>query len=170
MSDTYLKLDAAYVAQQIDRLMLTYADVMEDDDALRADMIEGSTDLDRVVSRALDHMLEADMMVDAIDLRCAQQKERQGRFQRRSDAMRGLIKDLMEHANLRSLPLPEATVSIGAGRVSVVITDESALPTQLGTTKWTPDKKAIAEQLKAGEAVPGAMLQTGDTSLTVRRK
>lgn len=166
----YLKLSAQYVAQQIDRLMLTYADVMEDDEALREDMIAGETDLDKVVSRALDHMLEADGMVAMIKDRCNAMSERQGRYQRRSDAMRGLIKGLMEHANLRSLPLPEATISIGAGRESVVITDESALPTQLGTTKWTPDKKAIADQLKAGEVVPGAMLQTGDTSLTVRRK
>jgi hypothetical protein len=170
MADTYLKLDAAYVAQQIDRLMLTYADVMEDDDALRADMIEGSTDLDKVVSRALDHMLEADGMVAMIKDRCNAMSERQGRYQRRSDAMRGLIKELMEHANLRSLPLPEATVSLANGRQTVVITSVDELPQGYVAYEPKPDKKAIGEALKAGEDIPGAMLQTGDTSLTVRRK
>jgi len=169
MASDYIKMDAAAVASHIDALVARFPELAEDE-ALRADMIEGETALDQVIARALDHMSEADMMVDAIGERCSQQQERQGRYKRRSDAMRGLIKDLMLTANLKSLALPEATVSIGAGRDSVVITDESSLPSQLGTTMWSPDKKAIAEQLKSGEVVPGAELKTGEPSLTVRKK
>ena len=76
----------------------------------------------------------------------------------------------MQTANLKSLPLPEATISITNGRQSVVITDEDSVPSQLGTVKWTPDKTAIGNALKEGETVPGAKLQDGAPTLTIRRK
>jgi len=169
MAGDYLKIDVGYLGQQIDRIIAAYPELQEDE-ALRADVLEGETELNEVVSRVLDHALEAESMAEAIKGRMGFMSERKARYDRRAEAMRGLIKDLMLTANLKSLALPEATVSIGAGRESVVITDESALPSQLGTTKWSPDKKAIADQLKAGEVVPGAELQTGEPSLTVRRK
>lgn len=165
----YIKIDAEQVSRHIENLILRFPE-LADDEALREDMISGETDLDKVVERALDHMAEADMMVSAIKERCSVQQERQQRYQNRSDAMRSLIKDLMETANLRSLPLPEATVSLANGRQTVVITSVDELPQGYVAYEPKPDKKAIGDALKAGEDIPGAMLQTGDTSLTVRRK
>ena len=157
---SYIALDIAEVTRQIDRLIADYPELLEDE-ALREDMISGSTNLDQVVSRALDHALEAEAMAEAIKARMGFMGDRKARYDRRAEAMRSLILGVMKSANLPKIALPEASISISAGRDSVVITDETALPTQLGTTKWSPDKKAIAEQIKAGVDVPGADIQTG---------
>jgi hypothetical protein len=51
----------------------------------------------------------------------------------------------------------------------VVITDEHAIPQAF----WRPqppklDRKAIGEALKAGQAVPGAQLSNGGTTLAIK--
>lgn len=165
----YIKLDAAEVARQIDALIASYPE-LSDDEALREDMIAGETDLDKVIARALDHMAESDMMVSAIAERCAHQKERKERYERRSTAMRSLILSLMQKANLPKIALPEASISISAARESVVISDEASVPRQLGTAKWAPDKKAIATQIAQGETVPGAFMLKGPDTLRVSKK
>ena len=165
----YIALDAAEVTRQIDRLIADYPEI-EEDQSLRADMLEGSTQINDVILRALDHMSEADMMVNAIADRCAQQQDRQKRYQNRSDAMRGLIKGLMIHANLKSLPLPEATLTLSKGRETVNIVNADELPQGYVKTVRQPDNKAIGDALKLGEEIPGAELQTGKPGLTVRRK
>lgn len=165
----YLALDAATVGRHIDALLSTYPELAEDD-ALRADMIEGSTDLHRVIARALDHKLEAKTMVAAIKARSSDLSERATRWDRRDDAMGTLIKGLMEAAGLPKLVLPEATISITKGREMVDITDLAALPQGTFTTVRQPDKKAIKASLDAGDEVPGAVLVTSDTGLTVRTK
>lgn len=165
----YIKLDADEVTRQIDRLVAEFPE-LEADEALRADMLEGSTQINEVIARALDHMVEADIMVSAIAMRCAQQEERKGRYERRSTAMRSLILSLMQKANLPKIALPEASISISAGRESVVIIDADSVPRQLGTSSWSPDKKAIAKQIAQGETVPGAFMQRGPDTLRVSKK
>lgn len=165
----YIKLDASEVTRQIDALIAAYPELAEDE-SLRADMVEGETGLDQVISRALDHMAEADMMVNAISERCSQQQERQKRYERRSDAMRGLIKDLMIHANLKSIPLPEATLTLSRGRETVNVFSAGDLPQGYTRLTVAPDRKAIADAIKGGTDIPGAELVMGEPGLTVRRK
>lgn len=167
---TFLTLDAQYVSKQIERLMSDYADAFEGDEALRHDMISGSTDIDQVVSRALDHALEAESMAEAIKGRMGFMSERMGRYVRRAEAMRGLILELMTKANLRSLPLPEATIAVSAGRDSVIITDLNALPQGTFKTERIADKTSIAAQIKAGSTVPGAETKIGQNTLRINRK
>lgn len=169
MANDYIRLDVEEVKRQIDALLSAYPEMAEDE-ALLADMIEGSTAIDKVVSRALDHVSEAQMMVAAIKEHCSHQQDRAAKFERRAEAMRGMIRELMLHANIKSLPLPLATVSIQNGRQSVQITDEDSVPRQLGTTSWKPDKKAISEQIGAGVDVPGAAVVTGQPTLSIRVK
>jgi len=165
----YLSLDAATVARHVESLFAAYPE-MADDEALRADMVEGETDLHRVVSRALSHKLEARAMVKGMDLVKSDLAERHGRWQRREEALGVLIKGLLEVSGLEKLTLPEATISISKARASVEITDEAELPQGFVKTIRQPDKTAIGEALKAGEAVPGAQLAYGMPSLTVRTK
>lgn len=166
----FIKIDAEFVSKQIDRLMSEYAEEFEGDDALREDMLLGSTNIDEVISRALGHVFEAETMVEAIKTRLGFMGERKSRIERRAEGMRGLILALMTKANIRSLPLPEATITVSAGRVSVEVTDEASLPRQLGKSTWAPDKKAIGAQLIAGVDVPGAALKSGKDTLRVNRK
>lgn len=165
----YLALDAKTVSQHIDALLTEYPELAEDE-ALRADMIEGETALASVVSRALSHKLEARGMVKMAGERKSDLNERQARWQRREDAMDLLIKGLLEVAGLEKLVLAEATVSIIKPRASVLITDEAEIPQGYVKTIRHPDKTAIGDALKAGEEIPGAALSWGEPSLSVRTR
>jgi hypothetical protein len=169
MAVDYLKIDVAYLSQQIDRLIAAYPELQEDE-ALRADVLDGETELNEVISRALDHALEAESMAEAIKGRMGFMSERMARYAKRAEAMRGLILELMTKANLRSLPLPEATIAVSAGRDSVIITDLNALPQGTFKTERIADKTSIAAQIKAGSPVPGAETKAGADTLRISRK
>jgi hypothetical protein len=169
MADQYLAMDVATVTRHVEALFTAFPD-LADDEALRADMIEGETDLHRVVSRALSHKLEARAMLKGMELVKADLVERNARWQRRDDAMGVLIKGLLEVSGLEKLTLPEATISINQARASVDVTDIDALPQGYFTTERKADKTAIGNELKAGREVPGAALVYGEPSLTVRTK
>jgi hypothetical protein len=165
----YLALDAQTIERQINALMEAYPELAEDE-ALRADMIEGETDLLSVMTRALDHQQEAASMVDAMKSRRSDLSERISRYERRSDAMRTLMLNLMSAADQPKITLPEATISMTKGRDAVEIIDINALPQGFYSLERKADRTAIGAALKAGEAIPGAALRTGDATLTVRTK
>lgn len=61
-------------------------------------------------------------------------------------------------------------LSVRAGSKSVQIVDSEKLSDEFIQTKvtFTPDKKAIKERLKAGEDVDGAVMVTGERSLSIK--
>jgi len=88
----------------------------------------------------------------------ASMRARQHRYDARSGWLRELLFDVMAALERRSFAAPLATVSIRAGKASVVITDEQALPDAYIRTKREPDRDAILHGLIAGEVIPGAVL------------
>jgi hypothetical protein len=165
----YLALDAQTIERQINALMEAYPELAEDE-ALRADMIEGETDLMSVMRRVLDHQQEAASMVEAMKSRKTDLAERMSRYERRSDAMRALMLNLMSVADQTKITLPEATISMTKGRDAVEIIDINALPQGFYSLERKADKSVIKEALSAGHEVPGAALRTGDATLTVRTR
>lgn len=162
-------LEAQIISKEIDALCAAFPE-LADDEALRADMIEGETGFTEIMSRVLDHEREAKGIVEAIKLRSADLAERRQRYERRADAMRALMLNLMSVADQHRVTLPEATISVSKGRETVEITDLEALPQGYFALERKADKKAIGDALKAGEPIPGASLRMGDASLTVRAK
>lgn len=164
-----IALEAKIIEKEIDVLIAAYPDLAEDD-ALRSDMIEGSTDFAEVMTRILDHEREAKSMVSAIKMRAEDLSERKQRWERRADAMRALMLNLMSAADQPKVTLPEATISITKGRETVEVTDVDALPQGYFKTVRQADKIAILGALSKGDSLPGAALRVGDASLTVRAK
>lgn len=162
-------MNATFLRAEIARLIDEYPELAEDE-MLRADMIEAETDLHAVIEKCLDQRQEAEAMVTAIKERATDLAERKARFQRKSDAMKALIQSIMEAADLQKLALPEATLSILSGRVSVNVLDADALPQGYFQIERKPDKKAIKEALEAGNAIPGAELVMGEDSLSIRSR
>lgn len=83
---------------------------------------------------------------------------RQQRYGLRSSWLRELLFDVMAALERRSFAAPLAMVSIRAGKASVVITDEQALPDAYIRTKREPDRVALLADLMQGEIIPGAVL------------
>jgi hypothetical protein len=137
---------------------------------LKADMIEGSLDAEKVMSRIMSHLFEAEEMLDGMKPRFEDLTESKKRWERRKEFCRALAQRVLEASGRPRIELPEATVSKQSGKESVEITNVDDLPQGTFAIERKPDKKAIAEQLKAGNDVPGARLVTGEDGVRVNTK
>lgn len=162
-------LEIAHLEREIENLIASYPELAEDE-TLRADMVAGSTDAEAILSRIMDRMQEAETMAFAIQKRINDLDARQKAFDRRGEAMRALALRVMTAAQLRKMQLPEATLSIRVNPPSVVIHDESEIPSEFTRAEIKIDRAKIKEALKAGQIVPGASLSNGSESLSVRVK
>lgn len=164
-----LALDVRETAAQVERLRLTYPD-LADDLQLLADTIEGETEFMPLMERLTEEYLDTVSMKAAIADRMSALAERRDRFDRKADVLKRMARGLMETAGQTKLQLPIATVSIAKGRTSCVVDDADALPQGFYEVERKPLKTAIKTALEAGDVVPGARLETGEPSLSVRTK
>lgn len=143
-----------------------------DDEDLYQDMIEGETDALELLDGQIAAMQNDEALAEAIKAQEANLKARRERIEWRADAHKKAALLIMNAAGLKKAERPRATISVRPGSVSVQITDEAEIPTQLMREKVTraPDKAAIKAQLEAGEHVPGAELVRGAETLSVRVK
>jgi hypothetical protein len=166
---SFIFKDAEAVRTQIEALKVLYPEITEDADLL-ADTLEGETDLDRVLSRLVDFVMEAETMAEAVKARKADMAERQKRLENQGESGRKIIQRLMESANQQKIILPEATISITKPRESVDVTDIDSLPQGFFKTERKAMSREILTALKAGEEIPGASLNPGHSGLMLRTK
>lgn len=166
MSNLYM--DTQQVKANIAALMSEYPE-LQDDEELHFDMLEGETDLNEIITRILSEKLEADAMADAVKSRMTDLQARKQRYEKKGQMMRGLIKSLMDTAQIDKMTLPEASLSIRQSPVSVDVTDLEALPQGFFKVERKADKTAIKTAIKAGEEIPGAELVEGSPTLSVRK-
>lgn len=143
-----------------------------DDEDLYQDMIEGETDALDLLDEQIAAMQNDEALAEAIKAQENSLKFRRERIEFRADARKKAALLVMNAAGLKKAERPRATISVRPGSVSVQITDEAEIPTQLMREKVTraPDKAAIKAQLEAGETVPGAELVRGAETISVRVK
>lgn len=162
----YLAADVADLLAHVDALFSAYPELAEDD-ALRADMLEGSTQLYEVLTRLVNIERDADSMGKAIASRIADLNARRQRADKRKEAMRTLMLRVMKAAGIQKAPLVEATVSVRPGRDSVEVVDADRLPDEFVRIERVPDKTALKAAL-ANDNVPGARMRSGEETLMVR--
>lgn len=150
-----------------DMLLNDHADI---DDATLFDTLDGLTDLtdqcNAVIGSALADEATADGLKDfigALEARCE-------RIRTRAIAKRAAVRAAMEDAGVSKLALPVATLTITAGKPSVVIYDEAVVPPAF--FRWTkaPDKKAIKDAIDKGFPVDGCRLNNSPNVMTVRTR
>lgn len=164
-----IDLDVKFLEQEIANLITAFPE-LEEDDALKQDMVSGEFDVESVMSRVLSHLFEAEEMLDGMKPRFEDLSERKRRWERRKEFCRSLAQRVLEASGRAKIELPEATVSKQAGREGVEIINVDDLPQGTFAVERKPDKKAIAEQLKAGAEVPGARLVKGADSVRIGTK
>ncbi len=162
-----VSMDVVKNAQAAQSLVAALA---TDDDDLRHDMIEGETDLFEAIEAALAEIDECDVMAEGIAAKISQFQERKSRADARAVRLRGLIEQAMAIAELSSVKLCSATLTIKAVPPKPVYVDESLIP----SAYWKQpepvlDRKKVLEDLKANVEIPGASLSNGTTSLQIRR-
>jgi hypothetical protein len=163
------RLDANAIVQQITGLLLEYPD-LADDEVLRADMIEGSTELVEFLRRLERARQDAATHAEALTSNMKDLKARKYRFERREEAMRALALKLLYAADAtKPIEFPEATYSMRTVPPSVVITDENALPDAACKFERKPDRTAIKDMLQIGP-VEGACMSNGNKTLAIRTR
>lgn len=164
-----MKLNVEVVRQQISNLLLQWPE-LEEDDVLRADSIEGETDAHEFLRLVEEQRREATAMAGACSTTIAELEVRRDRFVRREHAMRKIAFQVMEAADLRKIEMAEATYSIRNGSPKLIVTDDAIIPDILCRIKREPDKKKIADLLKQGNEVQGAILSNAEPTLSIRTK
>lgn len=164
-----MRLDPRVIQQQIANLLLQHPELQEDD-VLRADMIEGETEAFEFLSVIVGKILDTNATAAGLDTIIKDLKARQDRMERRDESLRALAFKIMQAADLRKAELAAATLSIRQGNPKVIITDEASVPDDYCRIKKEPNKQAIKAALETGEHIPGAALSNAEPSLTVRIK
>lgn len=164
-----MMLDVQLIELELQNLIASYPELAEDEE-LRADMVEGSTAAYDVLDRILTRMREAESEGNAAAERIGRLSARLEAAKQRNSAMRRFALRLMTAGDLKSVKLPEGTLSRVKGRESVEVTDESMLPEWAFSVKIDkrPNKTAIKIALDDGIALQGVSLKTGDETLQVR--
>jgi hypothetical protein len=164
-----MRFDPAVIKQQVSNLLTAWPELVEDE-ILRADMIEGSTDFVEFVRAVERRRQEANTLTEAISMQVDALEARRTRFGRREQALRELMFQMLQLAHLKKLEMPEATVSVRVGVPKVIVTDEAALPDEFCRIKREPDRAKIKAALADFQAVPGATLSNAEDTLAIRIK
>lgn len=152
---------AAYLAQQMRELF-------DADDELVSNTIEGETQLNELIARAVMRTIELDEAQDGIKNMVAKLRERSQRFDKQKNGLRDALLYAMTISGVKKLALPVATVSVGNAPRRLTVTDAAAIPAEFW--KQPPPelmKRELAEALK-DHPVPGAALDNGGEQLLIR--
>lgn len=145
----------------------------DDDKELVTDMIEGQTGLLEAIDAALSQIDEGEILIVGIKAKEQSLEARRKAIETRNDRIRAIIEQAMLATAQMSLRLPSATLSLRKVAPALMVTNEADVPARFWIEQERPapklDKKALAEAVKAGE-IPGATLDNGSVSLSVRRR
>lgn len=166
------QFEISQLKASIESLITAYPELAEDE-VLRADMFEGSTNINNVLSTLVDKALDAATTQDAIALRQKDLAARKARYGKQEEALKGFMLSIMELADLKKATLPEATLSVSFQKPRLMVADETLLNDDMKKTVITvsPDMEKIKEAYEASQKVPdGVMLTNGKNILRVASK
>jgi hypothetical protein len=151
-----------------DRLRQEFPDA--DDETLH-DTLDGLSDLREMLVELTCSYLDDRSLAKALKDRVDEMNQRLERYRSRAQAKRDVITEVMQFAELQRLEASMATVSLSRKPASLVVTEADEVPVDY----WLPqppklDRQSLTAALKAGQAVAGAYLDNGGTTLTVRTK
>lgn len=155
---------------EVERIVAQYAEALGDDEQAKLDFLEGETGLFELVRDFLARIEDDEGVVAALKEQMEARGSRKARAERRIEASRKAIGDLMRAAKLDKLPLPEAAISrsIYAGRW--IVSDVDALPDEYVKTERKPVMEKITTAKKEGKDIPGVIRGNGGESLRLARK
>lgn len=134
------------------------AEVVKDTlDALSGDLTVKATNVAR-------YILNVESMADAVDAAGKAMKARAERMRNRTESIRDYLRVNMQAAGITKIEATEFVLALKKNPPAVVIDDATKIPVQYKPTpppppppQATPDKKAIADALKAHAKVVAAL-------------
>ena len=167
---TMLEQQSIQLRQQIEAMMREYPDLAEDE-ILRADMLEGETNIAEVVTSIHRMTEDAKALRDGTQERLDDLTARRNRFKQRVEFGRDLILKILDAAQVKKLELPEVTVSLRNNPQKLVGDfNPDLMPDEFVQITRSVDRKKIREAIDAGREIPGFALSNAAPSLTVKVK
>lgn len=144
--------------------------IRSDDAELNHDMIEGETSFLEAITAAIDEIDECEIIAEGCKAKENQIADRRRRTEARKERLRTLIEQAMLIADMQTVRLPIATLSVSKLPPKPVIVDEASVPAEY----WKQpepvlDKSAVNAAIKDGAEIPGVSMTNGSTSLKIRR-
>jgi len=163
-----LRQDIERLHQQIANLYLQFPELVEDDEVLRVDTLEGATNMDELLTAIVRGIEDAKALHAGTEQRLDELEARQKRFKMRIEFLRAMILKIMDHAKIKKRELPEATLSIRASQQKLIgDPDPDTLPDDLCKITREADRAKIRAHLLTGGEVEGFALSNAEPSLAV---
>jgi hypothetical protein len=161
-----------YTIAQEHRAMVEALMATDNDERTIADTIEAESYPLEVKAQNVAYAVKnLEATAEAIKAAEKEMAERRKRIENRAAHVREYLKTCMEVAGVSKIECPHFALAIKSNPASVDIFEPGMIPAEFmrqpEPPPAAPDKKAIAEALKAGVEVPGAMLAQG-TRLDIR--
>ncbi|MGJ7039183.1 hypothetical protein J2Y63_002438 [Shinella sp. BE166] len=145
-----------------------------DDAELIADAIEGETGLLEAIGEALDTIDEEEVIQVGLKAKEGEFAARRLSSEKRVERIRASIEQAMLATEQTSFRLTTGTVTLSKRAPGLIISNEPDIPAEFWIEQERPapklDKKAVLRALNDKKAVPGAGLDNGSYTLSVRRK
>lgn len=142
----------------------------EDDALLTQSFIEGETNVPEMIDAVLASIDTDTILLSGIDKIVDEYATRKKRIKERVEAKRGLIELAMIRTEIDKLETPRATVSLRRVPRHIDSIDEAEIPSEYFAPQPPKlDKGKLLADLRDGKDVPGAKLDNGGVTLSLRR-
>lgn len=137
------------------------------DEQTIADTLEGlSGDLEVKAINVAMFIRNVESTAEAIKQAEKEMAERRKALEKKADSIRQYLKDNMQRCGITKIESPYFALTLKKNPPAVIIDNAGMIPANLyvypEAPEPFPDKKAIAEKLKAGESVEGAHLEQAE--------
>ena len=147
-------------------LKARYVDI---DDETLADTLEGISGLPDAIEAVVRSSLDDEALIDALKGRLQDLELRLERFKDRYEKKRALARWAMIEAGIEKVLAADFSAGIRKGIEKLDVIDEGTIPEAYFVPQLPKlNRKALTDALKRGEAIGGAELVMGESSLSVR--
>ena len=168
--NTAIDLSRTIAAGAALKALITEDPALAEDGALWLDLLEGETDLFAVLDRLLLEDLDDEGMLAGLAKVKEELTARTERLKVRKERRRTLIEQALLILDVGRVERPLATLSLVSRPSTLVVDDEVLIPSRFFVSKPHLDRTVLRHALTSGEDIPGARLESGVVSLTVRRR
>lgn len=145
--------------------------VAGDDDEAWLDTLDGESDAIGAARAVVRQIIEVGAQADALKEVTATYSERKRAMEAREDRLRGALLRFMQDIGEKTLPLPEATVSIGHGQPALIgEPDVDQISDAYVKITRSADRALIRKALLDGEHIDGCSLSNAMPRLALRVK
>lgn len=134
------------------------------------DTINGETGLFEAISFAIAEIDDKEAIIAGSQAKVEQYTKRKRDAEGRIGRLRGLIEQAMAIAELKTVRLPEATLTVSELAPKAIIENEAEIPSEFWEEQPPKlDKKKLNEHVANGDIPRGVTKSNGTTSLKIRR-